>query len=179
MYLLLTLVPGTSFGQTDLKKFSPADKFAAGISAGHYGYDPGVAAEITTPSFFKGHLQLRARGTLQWLEAYKSSNNHWARYRSYSLALVYHSRLYDRARFYVEAGTFTIVPDGSFSDRRFLQGVYEVTGLEVFVVNSAHYNIVFYVGIGPAFIEAYADRLEGTPRYGNGIHYMNGFRVYF
>lgn len=170
---------GRTYAQDAPTAYIHINKFSGAVSGGHYGYDPAIGVELTTPSFYRNHLRFRVRANLQWLEAYKATYQHWARYYSYSAALVYHSQILDRARFYVELGTFAIVPEATFSEKRFLQGFYEFNGLEIFLISTSHYNLAFYLGIGPMFIEAYADKLERRPRYGNGIQYSNGVRIYF
>lgn len=178
-FLLLFMGTKQACAQDAFAVFSHVDKFSGAVSVGHYGYDPTIAVELTTPSFYHNRLKFRLRVNLQWLEAYKATYQHWAHYYSYSAALVYHSQIFDKARFYVELGTYSIVPEASFSEKRFLQGFYEFNGLEIFLVSANHYNLAFYLGIGPMFIEAYADKLERRPRYGNGMQYSNGVRIYF
>lgn len=174
---LVAIIP--CYAQPKEQYPSHTNKFSAGASGGHYGYDPGVAIEMTTPSFFRNHLRARIRGNIQWLEAYKASYNDWVTYKSYSAALVYHTKVIDRARFYVELGVFAIIPHERFSGKRFLYGFYEFNGMEVFLFDTSHYSLAFYLGLGPAFIEAYAEKLERTPRYGYGLQYSNGVRFYF
>lgn len=157
----------------------PVNRFAAGISTGHYGYDPAVGVDLTSSTFFRDHFSLRVRATLHGLEAYKSSYHHWASYQSYSLGMTYHTNIIDHARFYLEVGMFAIVPDGRFSEKRYLQGLYELTGLEVFFINTSQYCVGFHLAIGPTLIDAHADKLERSPQYGNGIFYVSGLRFYF
>ena len=76
-------------------------------------------------------------------------------------------------------GMLAIVPDVSFSDESFIEGFYEFNGLEITMAERPNYLITFFFGAGPAFIDATAEKIEGNPRYGNGIHYINGLRVYF
>lgn len=157
----------------------PDNRFAAGISAGHYGYDPAIGIDVTTSSFFRNHFSLRLHGTLHGLEAYQSSYHHWASYQSYSVGMVYHTNIIDHARFFVELGMLAIIPDSRFSKEKYLQGVYQFNGVEVFFVNTNQLCVGFHLGIGPTLIEAYADKLERSPRYGNGLYYLSGLRFYF
>lgn len=157
----------------------PVNRFAVGISTGHYGYDPAAGIDITTSSFFRDRFSLRLHGTWHGLEAYQSSYHHWASYQSYSLGIVYHSNVIDHARFFLELGMFAIIPDSRFSKEKYLQGLYQFSGVEVFFINTSQYYIGFHLGIGPTLIDAHADKLERSPRYGNGIFYLSGLRLYF
>ena len=156
-----------------------ASKISAGISAGHFGYDPGLAIEFTTRAIFQNHLSLRVRGGVQWLEAYKAIHSQWVTYQSLSAGLVYNGRLFDRTRFYAELGILGIIPDARFSDKTFIEGFYELNGLEITLVRKQDYTLCLYLGVGPAFIKASAEKIEGNPRYANGLYFINGFRFYF
>lgn len=165
--------------QTPNNDHLQANNFAVGISTGHYGYDPAAGINITSPSFLRNHFSLRLQAGLHGSEAYKSSYRHWASYQSYSLGIEYHTNIIDKARFYMEFGMLAILPDSRFSEKRYLQGVYQFNGLEVFFLNTGRYAVGFYLGVGPTFIKAYAEKLERSPRYGNGIFYVSGLRFYF
>lgn len=176
----ISLFLSTAAWTQELPKPSPtADKISIGLSAGHFRYDPGVAVEFTTKAFLQDQISIRVKGSIQWLEAYKATYDHWANYRSFSAGLVYNGTITDRVRFYVEMGMLAIVPDVSFSDESFIEGFYEFNGLEITITEKPNLLMTFFFGAGPAFIDATAEKIEGSPRYGNGIHYINGLRVYF
>lgn len=156
-----------------------SNRISAGVSAGHYRYDPGVAIEFTTRAIFQHHLSLRIRGGIQWSEAYKSAYDHWVSYRSFATALVYSGQVFESTRFYTELGLIGFVPDTRFSDDDFVEGFYEFNGLEITILSKPDYTICVYLGAGPAFINAHAEKIEGNPAYGNGLHFINGVRVYF
>lgn len=154
-------------------------RFSMGISTGHYRYDPGIAAEVTSPPVFQGSLSLRIRASVQWLEAYKSIHDEWLTYHTYSAALVYNHNLSERARFFAELGVMGIAPDIKFSSERFVEGFYQLNGLEIALINKEDFRMSLWFGVGPAFIDSHADRIEGRPSYGNGLHYLQGLRFYF
>lgn len=168
-----------ALAQQDAEGVPNASRLSAGLSAGHYKYDPGIAIEFTTRAIFENHLSLRIRGSVQWLEAYQAVHYQWVSYHTFSSGLVYNGKLFDRTRFYAEFGILGIVPDVRFSDKGFVEGFYQFNGLEITLVTTKHYTLCLYVGAGPAFIKASAEKIEGNPSYGNGIHFINGFRVYF
>ena len=178
IWLLAAGMPGATQAQ-QRSDHLPVNRFAAGISTGHYGYDPAVGIDVTTSSFFRDHFSVRIHGTWHGLEAYKSSYHRWASYQSYSLGMVYHTNIIDHARFFIELGMFAIIPDSRFSEENYLQGVYQFNGIEVFFINTDQYCVGFHLGIGPTLIDAHADKLERSPRYGNGIFYLSGLRFYF
>ncbi len=170
---------GQAHAQAENETVPNASRLSAGISAGHFKYDPGIAAEFTTRAIFQHHLSLRLRAGVQWLEAYQAIHYQWVSYGTFSTGFVYNGRLFDRTRFYVEFGILGIVPDARFSDESFVEGFYEFNGLEITLLTRKEYALCVYLGIGPAFIKASAEKIEGDPRYGNGLHFVNGVRVYF
>lgn len=155
------------------------NKLSAGISAGHYRYDPGLGVEFTTRAILQNHLSLRVRGSVQWLEAYQAVHYSWMSYQTFSTGLVYNSKLFERTRFYAEFGILGILPNPRFSDKTCSKGVYEFNGLEIILLPRKDYTLCLYFGAGPAFINAFADKIEGNPRFGNCLHFINGFRIYF
>jgi len=165
--------------QTQVESIPNASRLSAGISAGHYRYDPGIAIEFTSRAIFQNHLSLRLRGGVQWLEAYEAIHYKWISYHTFSTGLVYNGRLFDRTRFYAEFGILGLVPDARFSEKGFVEGFYEFNGLEITLLTRKDYTLCLYLGVGPAFIKASAEKIEGNPRYGNGLHFINGVRVYF
>lgn len=164
--------------QSEQQPTRSSGKPAFGISGGHYRHDPGIAIEFTTRSIFQNHLSLRLRGTKQWLEDYKAIHDQWVSYHTFSAGLVYNGQLFERTRFYAELGMIGIVPNSKFSDGRFVDGLYELNGVEINVFEKDEYAVCLFIGIGPSFIKAHADKIEGAPRYGNGVHFINGLRVY-
>lgn len=164
--------------QTDQKSAANPNKPALGISAGHYSYDPGVAIEFTTRGIFQNHLSLRIKGGTQWLEDYKAVHHEWVSYHTFSVGVVYNQKLFDRTRFYAELGMIGIMPNTRFSDSGLVEGLYELNGLEIGLLQKEDYSISLFLGVGPSFAKAYAEKMEGRPRYGHGLNFVNGLRVY-
>lgn len=164
--------------QTDTKPTADPGKPSIGISFGHYQYDPGVAIEFTTRAVFQNHLSLRVKGSTQWLEDYKAIHNEWVSYHTLSAGLVYNGRLFDRTRLFAELGVIGIAPNARFSDSGFIEGLYQFNGVELSLLRKEDYTICLFLGAGPAFIKAFAEKIEGRPRYGHGLHFVNGLRVY-
>lgn len=156
-----------------------SEGLSAGISLGHYRYDPGIGIEFTTRSIFQNHLSLRLKASVQWLEAYKATHNHWVSYRTFAIGLVYYGELFERARFFAEVGILGISPNQKFSDHSLVEGFYQFNGLEVTLLDKNDFTLALFFGIGPMFTHAHAEKIEGNPGYGNGLHYVNGLRVYF
>ena len=179
LFVGCVLYVGQVNAQPDKETVPNASRLSAGISAGHFRYDPGIAVDFTTRAIFQHHLSLRIRGGVQWLEAYQAIHYQWVSYETFSTGFVYNGRLFDRTRFYVEFGILGIIPDARFSNESFVEGFYEFNGLEITVLDRNDYTLCLYLGIGPAFIKASAEKIEGNPRYGNGLHFVNGVRVYF
>ena len=176
---LVSLLAPPALAQTEVTYKPNASRLSVGISAGHYRYDPGIALDFTTRAIFQNHLSLRLRGSVQWLEAYQAAHDEWVSYRTFSTGLVYNGKLFDGTRFYAEFGLLGIFPDVRFSDETFIDGFYQFNGLEITLLSGNDYVLCLYIGAGPAFVKAYAEKLEGRPHYGNGLHFVNGLRVYF
>ncbi len=158
---------------------SNENKLSIAFALAHYGYDPAFGFEITTRTMIGNHFALRLRGSIQMMEAYKAADDKWISYQSFGLGMVYQANIIERARFYAELGGFALVPDNRFTSKKFLQGIYGLAGLEIYFLKKNTYNLSFFLAGGPAFINARAEKLAGKPRYGNGLIYMNGLRLYF
>lgn len=159
--------------------FTPGKTFSIATSAGIHGFDSGVGLEVGTPCFKNTSLCLRIKGTVSWLEWYKATFDHWARYESFNVSMVYNIFTVERSRGYVEMGTYLVFPDEQFSQRKSIQGITSSLGIELFVVTKPGFHLCYYFSSGIGYIKAYADKLENKPRYGNGFVFNNGFRFYF
>jgi hypothetical protein len=179
-FLFLTLIIVTILGSADVsaQEVLQRNKFSIGISAGNLGFDSGIGIELSTPSVFNGFC-IRIKGGTSWLESYKAVYDHWRQYQSLSAAMVYNTKVADRAILFFELGTYLLVPDQKFSTYKNNQGVFGTTGIELVISTkpSAHTRYFFCGGLG--YIKAYADKMENEPRYGNGLIFNNGFRYYF
>lgn len=171
----ISMVINTAYGQIEPSHRS----FSFGLSANEYGYDPGIGIEISTPGFFNSRLCVRLKGNITWLEEYKATYDHWAKYRSISAIIVYNFNSVEGMRVYSGMGPYAIFPGNKFSDSRMVEGVICETGVELSVVTTPAMRITYYFSGGLAYINAYAEKLENNPRYGNGFVFSNGFRFYF
>lgn len=178
LFLVPALMYQPAIAQEDQELVATPSKPSFGISAGHYRHDPGFAIEYTTRGVFQNHLSLRLKAGKQWLERYQAIHREWVSYHTCSAALVYNGNISDRARFYAEFGLTGVIPNSKFSDVEFVDGLYEMNGLEINLLEKENYTVCLFLGLGPSFIKAYAEKMEGRPRYGHGLHYINGLRIY-
>lgn len=167
-----------AIAQTDVEPTPVTSRPSFGISGGHYRYDPGIAIEFTTRGVFQNHLSLRLRSGKQWLEDYKAIHYKWVSYHTFSAGLVYNGQLFDRTRFYAELGILGIMPNSKFSDSDFVEGLYQLNGIEIDLLRKKEHTFCFFIGVGPSFVKTYAEKIEGRPRYGHGLHFVNGLRFY-
>ena len=116
---------------------------------------------------------------MNWLEPYKAELDKWVSYHSFAISWVYNTQLYDKTRLYVDLETFLLVPDSKFASNRNVQGLSGVAGLEFFISNHPGLNMSYYFGGGLSYARAYADKMEGKPRYANGFAFDTGIRFYF
>lgn len=158
---------------------SRGGSISLGISGGDYRYDPALGLEITSPQIFINHLRIRLKANRTWLEQYKSSTGHWVTFNSYWAGLVYNTNTIERARVFFEGGFYILSPNKIFSSAKLHTGYYGAVGLELFVVENPKERLAYFLSGGFASIQAYADKLEGSPRYGNGLIFVNGLRYYF
>lgn len=157
----------------------PGNTFSIGITGGEYGYDSGLGLEVSTSTFRNTAVFLRVRGTVSWLELYKSTYDQWVRYETLNVSMVYNIFAFERSRGYVEMGTYMIFPNAKFSEHRSFQGLTSSMGVELFVITNPKFNMCYYFSSGFGYVRAYADKLENRPRYGNGFVFNNGLRFYF
>jgi hypothetical protein len=153
--------------------------FSFGVTASDFSFDSGLGIEVTSPRVLRKAVCFRFKGSMNWMEQYKATYDHWAKYSTLAASVVVYSDFFERVRWYVDVGPFIIIPESRISDRKYIEGGSGIVGLEIFVINTPHTNICYYFGVGAAHCTAYADKLEARPRYGNGIIITNGFRFYF
>lgn len=157
----------------------PAKPFSFAITTGHYGLDPSLGIEVGTPTFSKERFCVRFKANLNWLEPQKAALDKWVSYHSFAISWVYNTQLYERTRLYVDLETFLVVPDSKFASNKNVQGLSGVAGLEFFISNHPKLNLSYYFGGGLSYARAYADKMEGKPRYANGLAFDTGIRFYF
>lgn len=167
-----------SLAQTKIFK-DPRKQCSVSVTAGRFGNDDGVGIEFGTPSVLANRISLRIKANTIWLESYKAATGQWARYQSFSTSLVYNVAMIERSIFFAEIGSQMIFPDSRFSNESHVPAWYLLTGLDLFAKFSGHVKVSYFFAGGVIFSEAYADKLEGTPRYANGFLFSNGLRMYF
>ncbi len=151
---------------------------AIAVTAGHYEYDPAVGVELSSPPMLSANVRLRMKMNCTWLEQYKTTSDHWATFNTYWAGIVYNVRVGDRAKFFVEGGSYNISPNTIFSSKKLHRGYYGAMGVELFVVPNHRENLCYFFSGGFASAHAHADKLEGNPRYGSGMTFTNGLRYY-
>ena len=142
------------------------------------GNDTGIGAELGSPSFFKNRIQLRFSGSVMWHEDCKALYDHWGKYNVLNALVAYNLRTRERYRPYVEVGTTYVFPSDKISDSGNVQGINLAGGLELFLAGNPRSRVCYYINLGVSHIRAYADQLEGEPRYADGFFFRTGFRLY-
>lgn len=112
------------------------------------------------------------------MEAHKATYHHWATYHALRVSVAYHLFATERARIYAELGVTSLFPGAQLSDKKYVAGFIAFHGLEVTLVEAGDGSVCLFLGAGPTFVQAYAEKLEGSPRYGNGVVLVCGVRFY-
>jgi hypothetical protein len=172
---LMTFPMHLTMGQVDSSLFN---SLSIGISAGQFGEDPGIGIEIGSPTFLGNHVLLRINGSLAWMEEYKASQHHWAKYNIINACVAYNFKPVERVRPYLQVGTTFIFPQQEISDTGVIKGLNYSAGLELFLASKPGFHICYYFSLGYSHINAHADNLESNPLYSNGLIFNNGFRFY-
>lgn len=168
-----TLGQSTIIGTTSRK-----GAVSIGITAGHYDYDPAIGLEITSPAILN-NFRFRVRANHNWSERYQAASGHWATFNSYWCALIYNTDPVDKTRIFFESGAYLIQPSKVFSSTKMHTGCFAAVGVELFVAPNTRQRFSYFFSGGFAGINAHADKLEGRPRYGQGMIFTNGFRYFF
>lgn len=172
----IVLLPVAALAQ-EIYTIKPAQRFSLGFSAGELSDNSWVGLEVTSP-IMHHRISLRIAGSVHWLEAYKAQFDRWGTFSVISPAIVIYSDMYERSRWYMDIGPVFIIPQRRVSEKRIVSGVSTVVGIELFLVRG-NSNFCYHFGVGLNYANAYADRLESSPRYSNGFIFTNGFRFYF
>ncbi|HEY5749829.1 MAG TPA: hypothetical protein VIU12_27370 [Chryseolinea sp.] len=180
--LVLTLLALTC-QYTHAQEADPAlsarvNRFSFGASINQQGLDWGVGLEASTPAFWNKRLSIRLKSNMNWFEMYRVKRHHWTKYPVYTTLLVYNTRMMGNGRAFFEAGPFFIDPNQSFTNAKRITGVTGDAGGELFIARNSHVLISYFFSVGYAHCNAYAEKLEDGPSYGNGITFHNGFRFY-
>ncbi|HEY0653036.1 MAG TPA: hypothetical protein VGD65_07905 [Chryseosolibacter sp.] len=152
---------------------------SVGITAGHYNYDPAIGLELTSPEVFVTNLRVRGKANVTWLEQYQITDHRWPTFNSYWTGLVYNTNTLERGRVFFESGAYLLQPNKTFSSANLRTGFYGAIGVELFVAPNTRQRFSYFFSGGFAAINARADKLEGRPRYGQGVIFTNGFRYFF
>ncbi|HEX8040549.1 MAG TPA: hypothetical protein VF490_15425 [Chryseosolibacter sp.] len=179
VFLLALAITPTTGGYAQGASATNEYRLSAAFALAHYGYDPALGFEITFRPIIRNQFAFRLRGNIQMMEAYKAADDQWVAYQSFGIGMVYRVDVSETARFYAELGGFALLPDRRFTSKKFLQGIYQLNGLEIYFSKKQTRNLAFFIALGPSLINARAEKVEGQPRYGNGLIYMNGVRLYF
>jgi hypothetical protein len=161
-----------------VKTMTPFNKGSIGLSVGHYSFDPGIMANVTTPFFLNNKFALRIAGGIRWSEYYLAETNKSAYYSSMQAGVLYHITLEDRVRVYSELGFNIVFPNAVFSDKKKVTGVHGVLGLDFFTYSRGNFGLVYFVELGYSVNPAIAEKLEGQPTYANGLMAVTGFRFH-
>jgi len=176
--LILTLVAVVVCNAQPVKTMTPFNKGSIGLSVGHYSFDPGIIASITTPYFLNNKFALRIAGGIRWSEYYLAETDKWAYYSSMQAGLLYFITLEDRVRVYSELGFNVVFPNAVFSDKEKVTGMHGLIGLDFFIFSRENFGLVYFVEVGYSANPAEAEKLEGQPDYANGLMAITGFRFH-
>lgn len=153
-------------------------KYSVAVSFGQFGYDTGLGIEFGSPAFFnRFHVRIRANKT--WLESYNTVHDHWATYNLIGASMVYRVATIERCLVYTEIGVHAVFPSIKFSEVSHVQGVSSLLGVNLFVIYTPDVALSYFFSGGIGYTNAYAEKLERSPRYASGFLFTNGFRFYF
>lgn len=177
--LIFTFVVVVVCNAQPVKTLTPFNKGAIGLSVGHYSFDPGLMANVTTPYFFNNKFALRVAGGLRWSEYYLAETHESAYYSSMQAGVLYFITQEDRVRVYSEVGFNIVFPNAVFSDKEKVTGMQGLLGLDFFTFSREEFGMVYFVEVGYSINTAKAEKLEGQPSYANGLMAVTGFRLHF
>jgi len=176
--LILTFIVVAVCNAQPVTTLTPFNKCALGISVGHYSFDPGIMANITTPYFLNHKFALRVGGGIRWSEYYLAETDKSAYYSSMQAGLLYFITQEDRVRVYSELGFNVVFPNAVFSDKEKVTGMHGLIGLDFFTFSRGNFGLVYFVEVGYSVNPAKAEKLEGQPGYANGLMAITGFRFH-
>ena len=176
--LILTFVVVVVCTAQPVKTMTPFNKGSIGLSVGHYSFDPGIMASVTTPFFLNNKFALRIAGGIRWSEYYLAETNKSAYYSSMQAGVLYFITQEDRVRVYSELGFNIVFPNAAFSDKEKVTGMHGVLGLDFFTYSRANFGLVYFVEMGYSANPAKAEKLEGQPSYAKGLMAVTGFRFH-
>ena len=169
--LFAIIIQGFVYAQETGPRFN---NFSFGFSAGHYRSDLGLMVSITIPSSAK--LAARFSGGVRWSENYFVEKGEHAPYTSLQAGMVWPITIQERVRLYSETGLNILFPHHAFSTKKSTPGAYGTIGLDFSIFSGTHYGIIYFFESGITLNSAKAERLDGQPKYSNGVTTLTGFR---
>ena len=177
--LIFTFVVVVVCNAQPVTTLTPFNKCALGLSVGHYSFDPGIMANVTTPYFLNNKFAFRIAGGIRWSEYYLAETDKSAYYSSMQAGVLYFVTREDRVRVYSEFGFNIVFPNAAFSDKEKVTGMHGLLGLDFFTYSRGEFGIVYFVEVGYSGNPAKAEKLEGQPTYTKGLMAATGFRFHF
>ena len=176
--LILTFAVVVVCTAQPVKTMTPFNKGSIGLSVGHYSFDPGIMASVTTPFFLNNKFALRIAGGLRWSEYYLAETNKSAYYSSMQTGVLYFITQEDRVRVYSEVGFNIVFPNAVFSEKKKVTGMHGSIGLDFFTYSRGNFGLVYFVKLGYSVNPAQAEKLEAQPHYAYGLMAVTGFRFH-
>ena len=179
--LFITLLSGAAYAQVDSILSDRANGFSMGAIAGlgRSVYAGIVGVEVTSPAFLKNRLAVRVRGGFDWIETYDLQGYQIDSHPSVGGSIIYRSFVAQRARFYVEIGTFVLFPSNEISNRVYATGYSGTTGFEFFNRPESGVTLSYFFGGGLAIHDTNMDEAGSQDYFGEDFIFTNGLRVYF
>ena len=177
--LIFTLVVVVVCNAQPVTTLTPFNKGAIGLAVGHYSFDPGIMANVTTPYFFNNKFALRVAGGVRWSEYYLAETNNSTYYSSMQAGVLYYIAQEDQVRVYTELGFNIVFPNAVFSDKEKVTGMHGLLGLDFFTYSRGEFGMVYFIEAGYSANPAKAEKLEGQPTYTNGLMAVTGLRFHF
>lgn len=170
--ILFVVLPALSQSGTNV-----TNSGAVSLLAGNYGYDPGITVRYATPSFQKARFRVTLAASLNWSEAHKAILRRWATYSSAEAGILYQIWMTPGVRVYGHGGA-VIVHTPGLSGRKKAVGEYILAGWEIFVTQRDGYALSYHFAGGLTRVDAFAEKIEGRPRYHHGFTFNTGISLY-
>ncbi len=168
------LVSGIASAQ-DQKVADKRNRLGLGFSINNFGNDFGLGLNVTSPTFFGGHMAVKASGNYQWLDHIDNKGEHtWSGYTLLRAGLSgVNMSLNDAINLYGEGGLVLALTDNTLSTESSSIGGYGLFGFEFFMPC----NMSYFIELGGMGIGAKADKVPTSPLIANGFLASVGFRV--
>jgi len=154
--------------------------FAAGFGLSDSAGNFGLNLELSSPTFARDFLIVRAESQLDFLSLPGvSSDAAWSKFSSHRLGLAGNGGWNSETiRLYGEFGGLMVLPDSSFSEKTAQWGIYGLFGFEFFVIDDKN-PVAYYLEAGSTGLFGGADKLPDDPSYYSGFCTKTGLRFYF